>query len=163
MTTVKFKHGNKAQLNQQPIEDGVVYITEDTQEFAVDINGQRIFPSNIEYPVSIAKGGTGANNAELAYTNLGGGTVGKLNTTGSTTRFLRGDGGWEIPPDTDTWIAFQGATDTTEGRAGYIPAPEAGLQDAFFKGDGTWADIGGTVYVGSSEPSDDTTQIWISP
>lgn len=98
MTTVKFRYGNRSQLDKKSIEDGVVYVTEDTQEFAIDLDGKRIFPNNIEYPVSITKGGTGANNAEDAYTNLGGGTVGKLNTIGSTTLFLRGDGTWQTPP-----------------------------------------------------------------
>ena len=101
MATVKFRYGNRSQLDQKSIEDGVVYVTEDTQEFAIDLNGKRIFPNNIEYPVSIAKGGTGANNAEDAYTNLGGGTVGKLNTIGSTTLFLRGDGTWQAPPNSE--------------------------------------------------------------
>lgn len=97
MATVKFRYGNRSQLDKKSIEDGVVYVTEDTQEFAIDLDGKRIFPNNIEYPISIAKGGTGANNAEDAYRNLGGGTVGKINTIGSTTLFLRGDGTWQEP------------------------------------------------------------------
>ena len=36
--------------------------------------------------------------------------------------------------------AFVGATDSTEGHAGYIPAPGIGNHDKFFRGDGSWAE-----------------------
>ena len=34
-----------------------------------------------------------------------------------------------------------GATEETEGAAGIVPAPDAGQQDAFFRGDGIWTNI----------------------
>lgn len=48
--------------------------------------------------LGIKNGGTGADNADGAWTNLGGGEVGKLNfaTTNQTTTFLRGDGEWMV-------------------------------------------------------------------
>lgn len=42
---------------------------------------------------------------------------------------------------------FTGATASTDGKHGLVPAPSAGEQDKFLKGDGTWADVSG----GSSE------------
>lgn len=45
--------------------------------------------------LDIDHGGTNATTADGAWTNLGGGNVGKLNTNGSSTQFLRGDGTWQ--------------------------------------------------------------------
>lgn len=42
---------------------------------------------------------------------------------------------------------FTGATASTAGKHGLVPAPQAGEQGKFLKGDGTWADVSG----GSSE------------
>ena len=45
------------------------------------------------------------------------------------------------PPttDTNTWIAFKGATTSAAGTAGYVPAPTAGAANRYFRSDGTWA------------------------
>lgn len=40
---------------------------------------------------------------------------------------------------------FTGATSTTDGVQGLVPAPEAGEQGLFLRGDGTWAAAGGGV------------------
>lgn len=44
------------------------------------------------------------------------------------------------PPttDTNTWIAFKGATTSATGTAGYVPAPTAGSANRYFRSDGTW-------------------------
>ena len=44
------------------------------------------------------------------------------------------------PPttDTNTWIAFKGATTSTAGTAGYAPAPAAGAANRYLRSDGTW-------------------------
>lgn len=44
------------------------------------------------------------------------------------------------PPttDTNTWIAFKGATTSAAGIAGYVPAPTAGAANRYFRSDGTW-------------------------
>lgn len=50
--------------------------------------------------------------------------------------------------DTNTWIAFAGASSSANGTAGYVPAPGKGNQNKFFKADGTWAipDNNNTTY-----------------
>ena len=44
------------------------------------------------------------------------------------------------PPttDTNTWTAFKGASTSTAGTAGYVPAPTAGAANRYFRSDGTW-------------------------
>lgn len=44
------------------------------------------------------------------------------------------------PPttDTNTWIAFKGASTSAAGTAGYVPAPTAGAANRYFRSDGTW-------------------------
>jgi phage I-like protein len=37
-----------------------------------------------------------------------------------------------------------GATATTAGQAGYVPAPQAGDEKKFLRGDGTWAEVATT-------------------
>lgn len=41
--------------------------------------------------------------------------------------------------DTNTWIAFKGASSSAAGTAGYVPAPSAGSANRYFRSDGTWA------------------------
>lgn len=42
-----------------------------------------------------------------------------------------------------TYSAFTGATATAAGKAGLVPAPAAGYNNRFLRGDGTWAKPGG--------------------
>ena len=67
------------------------------------------------------------------------GLVPAPSTTAGTTKYLREDGTWVVPPNTNTWTAFKGATASAAGTAGYVPAPAKGTQDKFFKADGTWS------------------------
>ena len=48
--------------------------------------------------------------------------------------------------DTNTWTAFKGATASTAGAAGYVPAPSAGSATRYFRSDGTWAVPPNTTY-----------------
>lgn len=43
--------------------------------------------------------------------------------------------------DTNTWNALKGATSSTDGVAGYAPAPAKGAQNSFLRGDATWQTI----------------------
>lgn len=53
----------------------------------------------------------------------------------------------EIDVDGDTEEIYvpemTGASSSSDGTAGLPPAPEAGDEDKFFRGDGTWAEVGG--------------------
>lgn len=66
---------------------------------------------------------------------------------GSTTKYLRADGTWSIPPDTNTtYNTMTAATSSTAGKAGLVPAPAAGKQAQFLRGDGTWQTPTDTTY-----------------
>ena len=59
---------------------------------------------------------------------------------GSTSHFMRGDGVWATPPNT-TYSAFKAATSSAAGGTGLVPAPAAGAQSKFLRGDATWQAI----------------------
>lgn len=53
--------------------------------------------------------------------------------------------------------AMTGATANAAGTKGMVPAPAAGKQGAFLRGDGTWAQpslAGAAFYIGPTAPSD---------
>lgn len=56
---------------------------------------------------------------------------------GSTSSFLRGDGTWATPPNT-TYSTFGGASTSTGGSTGLVPAPSAGAATRYLRSDGTW-------------------------
>lgn len=59
---------------------------------------------------------------------------------GGTTNFLRADGTWAKPPDTNTTYSnMTGATSSAAGKAGLVPAPAAGAATRYLRSDGTWA------------------------
>lgn len=49
-----------------------------------------------------------------------------------------------------TYTDFTGADPINPGSAGLVPAPAAGDQDKFLKGDGTWGNAGGSGGIGAS-------------
>ena len=58
---------------------------------------------------------------------------------GGTTNFLRADGTWAKPPDTNTTYSnMTGATSSAAGKAGLVPAPAAGAATRYLRSDGTW-------------------------
>ena len=64
---------------------------------------------------------------------------------GGTTNFLRADGTWAKPPDTNTtYSQMTGATSSAAGKTGLVPAPAAGYQSRYLRGDGTWATVTAT-------------------
>ena len=61
-------------------------------------------------------------------------------SAGNANRYLRSDGTWAVPPDTNTTYSnMSGATSSAAGKAGLVPAPAAGKQTSYLRGDGTWA------------------------
>ena len=79
-----------------------------------DIADGAVTNAKIAGPIPVDKGGTGATTADKAWTNLGGGTVGKLNLGTSSTTFLRNDGNWSAPPNTDTNVSQSHSTGNAE-------------------------------------------------
>jgi len=61
---------------------------------------------------------------------------------------------------------FTGATASTDGTHGLVPAPEAGDQDKYLKGDGTWAEGGGGTgedFTGATASADGTHGLVVQP
>ena len=73
------------------------------------------------------------------------GLVPKPSTTAGTTKYLREDCTWQVPPNT-TYSNMTAATASAAGKAGLVPAPAAGKQDQFLRGDGTWQTPTNTTY-----------------
>ena len=72
-------------------------------------------------------------------TSSAAGTVGAVPApaAGAQSKYLRGDGTWQNPPNT-TYAVFKGATSSAAGGTGLVPAPAEGYQGRFLRGDGTW-------------------------
>ena len=61
-------------------------------------------------------------------------------TAGSANKYLRNDGTWATPPDTNTTYSNMGGSSTSAaGRAGLVPAPSAGANNRYLRCDGTWS------------------------
>ena len=59
---------------------------------------------------------------------------------GGTTNFLRADGTWAKPPDTNTTYSdMKGATSSAAGTHGLVPAPAKGSANRYLRSDGTWS------------------------
>ena len=55
-----------------------------------------------------------------------------------------------------------GATESTDGKAGLVPAPTTSDTKKFLRGDGTWVEISATT-TSNSEPANPTQgQVWIA-
>ena len=68
-----------------------------------------------------------------------------------TYEFVYDGSSWELVGDLDsntTYAVFTKATASAAGKAGLVPAPGAGKQEDFLRGDGTWQTVVGLVPVG---------------
>lgn len=60
-------------------------------------------------------------------------------SAGAANRYLRSDGTWSVPPDTNTtYSVFKGATTSMAGGVGLVPAPSTGSATRYLRSDGTW-------------------------
>ena len=91
--------------------------------------------SNLSGNVSIATTYTAMKGASSSTA----GTMGAVPApaAGAQSKYLRGDGTWQTPPNT-TYSNMTAATADAAGKAGLVPAPAAGYQSRFLRGDGTW-------------------------
>ena len=88
-------------------------------------------------------------------------------TFGSGSTFLRNDGTWATPSNT-TYNDLKGATASAAGVHGLVPAPAAGAQAKFLRGDGTWQytpndNTTYEVFTGASSTTDGTTGLVPKP
>ncbi len=89
---------------------------------------------NTAYAHATAKGSAFASGLYKITTNAQGHVTAATKVTKSDIT------GLGIPSsDTNTWIAFKGATTDAAGTAGYAPAPAAGSANRYLRSDGTWA------------------------
>ena len=60
-------------------------------------------------------------------------------SAGAANRYLRSDGTWSVPPDTNTTYSnMRGASSSASGSSGLVPAPAAGASNRYLRSDGTW-------------------------
>lgn len=122
-------------------DTGVMYVVIDDSKLNSDAGYQ-------EYKAGTALEATHAANADNA-TNAT--TAGKVShslsvnlisgtSTATTTQAITFDGSSTISFDVDNTKpeVMKGATTSTSGNAGLVPAPAAGNHDKFLRGDGTW-------------------------
>lgn len=67
-----------------------------------------------------------------------------MDVSGTTITYIKGDGstGTITTQDTNTtYNIMEGATSTSAGTAGLVPAPDAGANLKYLRGDGTWQDL----------------------
>ena len=77
------------------------------------------------------------------------GSIKALSVSGKTITYTKNDGttGTITTQDTNTtYGAMTGATSSTAGKAGLVPAPASGKQTSFLRGDGTWVVPTNTTY-----------------
>ena len=78
------------------------------------------------------------NNTNTTYT---------LSKSGSTIKLTGSDGSSTTVTDSNTtYSAMTGATSSAAGSTGLVPAPAAGKQTSFLRGDGTWVVPTNTTY-----------------
>lgn len=117
---------------------------------AATVNGHTVnadVPANAKFTDTTYSDMTGA-------TSSANGTHGLVPAPakGNQTKYLRGDGTWQTPPNT-TYSVFKGATHAANGSSGLVPAPNMAAYDGgyFLGADGTWKSADITMVTESGE------------
>lgn len=158
--TARFQLTNtQVQTGDSVIQDdtGIMYIVVDDSKLNSDAGYQ-------EYKAGTALNASHAANADNATNAITAGKVGhslSINliggtSTATTIKALTFDGSSAVSFDVDNTRpeVMKGATASTSGNAGLVPAPAAGNQNKFLRGDGTWQVAGEVTGVkGNTETS----------
>lgn len=158
--TARFQLTNtQVQTGDSVIQDdtGVMYIVVDDTRLNSDAGYQ-------EYKAGTALEATHAANADNATNATTAGKVGHSlsvnlisgTSTATTTQAITFDGSSAVSFDVDNTKpeVMKGATASTAGNAGLVPAPAAGNHNKFLRGDGTWQIAGEVMGVkGNAETS----------
>ena len=157
------------------LDTGVMYVVVDEANLSSAAGYQEYKAStalNASHAASAdsATKATNADNATKATKDSAGNTitstyVKSLSASGRTVTYTKGDNttGTFTTQDT-TYSAFAGATSSAAGKAGLVPAPAAGSQVKFLRGDGTWQTAGAVTGVkGNTETSYRTGNVNITP
>ncbi|PWM21013.1 MAG: hypothetical protein DBX97_02880 [Collinsella tanakaei] len=78
------------------------------------------------------------NTTYAVVSKMANGLAPKLPDETATTKYLRQDGTWAVPPNT-VYSVMSGATETAAGKAGLVPAPAVGSEKRFLMGSGEWS------------------------
>ena len=120
--------------------DGVLYLWNKVKAlFNKGITGLKVSGRTITYTKGDGSTGT-ITTQDTTYgvvSKTSNGLAPMLPNESTTTKYLRQDGSWVVPPNT-TYSNMTGATSSAAGKAGLVPAPVAGKQTSFLRGDGTW-------------------------
>lgn len=87
-----------------------------------------------------------------------------LTKSGSSIVLTGSDGKKTTVPDNNTTYSnMKAATSSSAGASGLVPAPSAGSQSKFLRGDGTWqTPSSNNIVVSSSEPTNQTVnEFWL--
>lgn len=158
--TARFQLTNtQVQTGDSVIQDdtGIMYIVVDDSKLNSDAGYQ-------EYKAGTALNASHAVNADNATNATTAGKVGhslSINliggtSTATTIKALTFDGSSAVSFDVDNTRpeVMKGATASASGNAGLVPAPAAGNQNKFLRGDGTWQVAGEVTGVkGNTETS----------
>lgn len=158
--TARFQLTNtQVQIGDSVIQDdtGVMYIVVDDTHLNSDSGYQ-------EYKAGTALEATHAANADNATNATTAGKVGhnlSVNlisgtSTSTTTQAITFDGSSAVSFDVDNTKpeVMKGATASTAGNAGLVPAPAAGNHNKFLRGDGTWQIAGEVMGIKGNAETD---------
>ena len=158
--TARFQLTNtQVQTGDSVIQDdtGVMYIVVDDTRLNSDVGYQ-------EYKAGTALEATHAANADNATNATTAGKVGhslsvnliRGTGTSTTTQTITFDGSSAVSFDVDNTKSevMKGATASTAGNAGLVPAPAAGNHNKFLRGDGTWQIAGEVMGVKGNAETD---------